>query len=294
MSSWSRVVESFESMPEVFKSSYQMALGNAKPFPYIVFAPSFAGIRRKTTEKLLCEANDSIYIWEHVGSRIVMTEYPLKAVSDLEIGEILLYSWITISGVTKAGMASASTVEFNTATGRYFTRFTNRMRPAPVNVDEREQDMEKARFDYLAAEGFKFMNYAQGSLVRGERVLHTLWQPKICKPIISAGKHAFYQTTVLLAHLVILTDKEIIVIQDDERSSENRGVRYGGKWQYIALRNINAASLLGGADDTLVLSLSLSPGERRVEILFAASQRQEIVEFQSKLEKLIRHLRGQS
>ncbi len=288
MSSWSKVVESFESMPEVFKSSYQMALGNVQPFPYTVFAPSFAGIRRKTTEKLLCEANDSIYIWEHVGSRVVMAEYPLKAISDFEVGEILLYSWITISGVTKAGMASSSTVEFNTATGRYFTRFANRMRPAPINVDEREQDMEKARFDYLATEGFKFMNYAQASLVRGERVLNILWQPKIRKPLISAGKHVFYQTTVLLAHLVILTDKEIIVIQDDERSSENRGARYGGKWQYIALRNISAVSLLGGADDLLSLLLTLSPGEKWIKILFAASQRQEIVEFQSKLEKLTR------
>lgn len=265
-----------------------MALGNVQPFPYIVFAPSFAGIRRKTTEKLLCEANDSIYVWEHVGNQTVMAEYPLKAVSDLEIGEILLYSWITISGVTKAGTASSSTVEFNTATSRHYARFTNRMRPAPVNMDKREQNVEKAKFDYLATEGFKFMNYAQESLVRGERVLNTLWQPKIYKPIISAGKLVFYQSTVSLAHLVILTDMEFIVIQDDERSSENRGVRYGGKWQYIALRNINATSLLGRDDDVLALSLTLSPGERRVEILFAASQKQEIVEFRAELEKLIR------
>ncbi len=288
MLSWSKVVESFESMPEVFKSSYKMALGDARPFPYIVFAPSIAGVHGKTTEKLLCEANDSIYVWEHVGNQVVMTQHPLNAISDLEIGEILLYSWITISGLTKAGMVSSSTVEFNTATSRHFTRFTNRMRPAPVNMDESEQGMEKAKFDYLATESFKFMNYAQESLMRGERVLNILWQPKICKPVISAGKHVFYQTTVSLAHLVVLTDKETIVIQDDEHSRENRGVRYGGKWQYIALRNINTVSLLDHADDLLSLFLTLSPGERQMEILFLASKKQEIVEFQAELEKLIR------
>jgi hypothetical protein len=90
-----------------------------------------------------------------------------------------------------------------------------------------------------------------------------------------------------LAHLTILTDKELIVIQDDERSRENRGVRYGGKWQYIALSRISAVSLREHADDLLILSLTLSPGERRLEIIFAASRKQELTQLQDELEKLL-------
>ena len=217
-----------------------------------------------------------------------MAEYPLETISDLEIGSILLFSWITISGVTKVGITSSSTVEFNTATSRYFARFVNKFRPTPVNVDASKQSIERAKFEYLAAKDFKFMNYALQSLVGSEKVLQTLWQPKIKKPIFTLRWHTFYRTSVL-AHLAILTDKELIVIQDDERSSENRGgVRYGGKWSYVALNHIKAVSLLEKqSDDLLTLSLTLSPGGRQLEIIFAASQKQKIVQLQDELEKLI-------
>jgi len=286
MLSWSKVVESYEAVPEAYRSSCKMTLRDGTPFPYTVFAPAIAGLRHRTTEKLLCEVNDAIYVWERIGNQVVMAAYPLETISDLEMGIILLYSWITISGVTQAGIASSSTVEFNTATSRHYARFVNKVRPAPDNVDASEQSVERAKFDYLALETFKFRSYALESLVAGEKVLHTLWQPKINKPIIRLGWSTFYRTSAL-AHLTILTDKELIVIQDDERSRENRGVRYGGKWQYIALSHISAVSLREHVDDLLILSLTLSPGERRLEIIFAASRKQELIQLQDELEKLI-------
>lgn len=286
MMSWSKVVESYEAVPEAYRSSYQMTVGDGAPFPYTVFAPAIASFRHKTTEKLLCEVSDAIYVWERIGNQVGMAAYPLETISDLEIGSILLYSWITISGVTKAGIASSSTVEFNTSTSRYYARFVNKVRPAPDNVDARAQSVERAKFDYLAMVNFKFMNYAFESLVEGEKVLQTLWQPKINKPIIRLGWSTFYRT-LALAHLTILTDKELIVIQEDERSRENRGVRYGGKWHYIALRHIRAVSVQEQADDLLTLSLTFSPGERRSEIIFAASRKQELVQLQAELERLI-------
>ena len=56
--------------------------------------------------------------------------------------------------------------------------------------------------------------------VEGDIILRTLWQPKISKPVVKLRGRALYQTTLSLAHLAILTDREFIVIQDDERSRE--------------------------------------------------------------------------
>jgi hypothetical protein len=181
--------------------------------------------------------------------------------------------------MTRDGAASSSTIEFNTATSRHLARFIGKMRPMPVDIGAHAQDVELARFNDLASENFKFMNYARSSLVGGEAVLKILLQPKICKPIISIGKHVFYQASVSMAHLLILTNKELIIIQDDARSGETRGVRYGGKWQYISLHHINTVSLSDRADGVLSLVLTLAPGKRQVEILFAASKRWEVVEF---------------
>jgi hypothetical protein len=161
------------------------------------------------------------------------------------------------------------------------------MRPKLFHAGERELGMEKAKFDYLATENFKFMNFAIESLVNGEKVLQILWQPKISRPLVSIGRHVLYRATVSVAHLLVLTDKEIILIKDDERSIDKRGVKYGGIWGYVPLKNVHSISLSDRADDLLGLSLTLSPGQRKLDILFEASRRREVVEFQSELEKMI-------
>jgi hypothetical protein len=83
--------------------------------------------------------------------------------------------------------------------------------------------------------------------------------------------------------VAVLTDKEFIVIQDDERTRENRGVRYGGKWQYIALKHIGAVALSAQGNDILTLSLTLAPGGRQLESIFAASRKEQLARLQAAL-----------
>ncbi|MCA9935018.1 MAG: hypothetical protein KC415_13885 [Anaerolineales bacterium] len=286
MLAWSQVIESFEDIPAPFKNAFEPIWDEKRPFPYTVFAPSIAGLRHKTTEKLLCDHNGSITVWEHNGDHLTVNTYPIEQITDIEVGYILLFSWITISGVTKTGEPASSTIEFNTATTRYFIPFVNKLRPAPIDAIPHVQSTERAKFDYLERQDFKFMNFAIDSLAGDEKVLHTLWQPKMTRPILKLGQRAL-ERTIALAHLAILTDKELIMIQDDERSRENRGVRYGGKWQYIALRHIKTVSLQEQSDKALLLSLTLTPGERPLSFLFAAQQQQSLIQLQDKLEALL-------
>ena len=283
MSSWAKVIESPEAVPKVYRSSFNSVLGHEPTMPYTVFAPAIAGLRHRTTEKLLCEAHDTIYVWERTGGRAALTAYPTETISDLEMGEILLFSWITIGGVTQAGEVSATTIEFNTATSRHFARFVSLIRPAPDPLAGLALDVEQAKFNYLTAENFKFGSFACSSLMEGEQVQQIVWQPKIRKPLTRPGKFTFYQT-LSLPHVAILTDKELIVIQDDERTRENRGVRYGGKWRYVALKHIDAVALSAHGDDMVTLSLTLAPGGRQFEIMFTASRKEQIARLQDSLE----------
>jgi hypothetical protein len=287
MSSWSRVIESPEALPDVYRSSFNAVLGNESTMPYTVFAPAIAGLRHRTTEKLLCEAHGTIYVWERVSNRVILTAYPTETISDLEMGEILLFSWITIGGVTQAGEVSATTIEFNTATSRHYAHFVNLLRPAPDQRAGVTLDVEQAKFNRLAAEDFKFGGFACSSLVEGEQVRQIVWQPKIRKALARLGKFAFYRT-LSLPHVAVLTDKELIVIQDDERTRENRGVRYGGKWRYAALKHIDAVALAAKGDDMVTLSLTLVPGGRQLEIVFAPSLKEQIARLRDSLENTIR------
>lgn len=282
MSSWARVIESPEAVPEAFRSAFDAAMGHQRPFPYTVFAPAIAGFRQRTTEKLLCAADDTIYVWERRGGQVTLAAYPIATVSDCEMGEILLFSWIAIGGVTQTGAVSATTVEFNTATSRHFSPFMALLRPALGEQDPAGQDAELAKFDYLAGESYKFRAYACASLQPGDAVHQVVWQPVIRVARARFWKFAVYRT-LALAHLVILTDKELIVIQDDARSSENRGRRYGGKWRYVARPRIHAAALSERAGEGITLSLKLAPGGRLLDLLFAATQAAEVAQLREAL-----------
>jgi hypothetical protein len=284
MSAWSKVIESYDAVPEVYKSFLKPYSDDSQAFPYAILTPPLEKFLRKTTEKLIYDLNDAIHILERTGNQVVAKSYPYQTIRALEVGNILLNSWITISGVTSEGLSSSTTIEFNAASERHFAVFLNKIRPASLGADEAGLIVEKNKFDYLSGLNFKFMNYGRSSLVRGEKVIQIVLQPEIREPAWRLLGKTFYRT-VSPAHLSILTDKELILIREDERAKEIKGVRYGGIWQYIQLRCIHSVSLTEPSNDLSTLVISLSPDETRQQI-FEVSRRPELDEFRDKIEKL--------
>ena len=243
MLTWARAIETFEELPDSFKEACRPILGGIQPFPYVVFAPAIKTIRFPSTQKVLAELAGTLYIWESVNGQIATVSYPLENICQLEIGGILLNSWMSVSGLTTEGTFLTTPVPFNTATLRHFLPLIQLMRPPLIETDEPAWQAQLSRFDALSTENFKFMSFARESLVRGQLVTHTIWQPAIRQPIISLFGHSF-DRIITLSHLAILTDNELILIRDDEESEENRGVRYGGVWYYLPLRHIAEFALL--------------------------------------------------
>jgi len=286
MMSWARVIETYAAVPEVFKAACKATLAESSPFPYVVLAPAIQGSLPRATEKLLCIVNDVLYVWECANGQVIPSTYPLKAICALEMGSILLNSWMTISGLTSEGLESSTVIPFNTATRRHLAPLINKMRPAPTQTAEIDWQAERAKFDALSQVSFKFMNFARESLVRGEKVIDMLWQAPIGRPIFTIFGGPSYRTDVL-AHLLILTDKEIILIHDDERSTEKKGVRYGGVWQYISLRHITALTISDAVNDQVVFSLTLAGSEQRLDQVFAASSLQALDHFQNEFARQV-------
>lgn len=284
MASWAKVIESYSAVPEVYKNAFRKLVGDRPTFPYTVLTPPMAGFLRKTTEKLICEVNDVFYVLERAGRKIIAKAYPLGAMRDVEVGVILLHSWITLSGVTTDGEAASSTFEFSSATGGRLAPFLNKIRSAINGPDDTGLSAERAKFDNLASSSFKFMNYAKSSLMGSAKVLHTVWQPEIRAEGVLSG-WPFYQT-VSPAHLTILTDKELILIWDDERVSGNKRARYGGVWRYIPLRSIVSVSLAEQANDLLTFSIELS-GNDRLDKVFAAAHKHALEQLQNEVKKLM-------
>ena len=287
MVTWARLLESYQEVPEVYKTSCRAVLENIHPFPYVVLVPSIRDEKhKKSPENLVCEVDGTFHIWERIGNQVSSMSYPLKTISAIELGSVLLASWLTVSGLRGDGMASSSTIAFNTSTGRYLMPFIEKMRPAPTDMADTDWQIERSKFDYLQPINFKFMNYARESLVRGEKVIQSILQPKIRKHIFTLFGQKFYRT-VALAHLMLLTDKEIIFLRDDEQTTEVKGERYGGVWQYISLQNITAVTLKEMEGGLMTLSLTLTFGGQQMDKVFEASNKQALETFQKTIDQLI-------
>ncbi len=288
MASWARVIESYEQVPDLYKNSCKVLLQGCSPFPYVVFAPAISDYKQRTTEKLLCALDGILHVWERSGKQIISTAFPLKTIYSLEVGSVLLFSWLTISGLTSEGVAGSTTISFNTATQRFLAPFIKQMRPVPEIVSEAEWQKELAKFDHLSSSEFKFMNYARESLVRGNKVICSIMQPKIRKHIFTLFGQRFYRTMVL-SHLALLTDREVIFIGEDERTGDikGRGERYGGVWQYVPLRNITKAELTEAENGLLILSIKLTVAGQQLNKVFETSNKKELEVFQHKLNQAV-------
>lgn len=282
MSTWSKRIESYDTIPVVYRSALDPQLAKTADFPHIVLIPPLDKFLRKTNQKLICDSPEAIQILERSGSQVVKKCYPYQGITMLEYGSILLRSWIKIYGSTSEGNMDSSTFDFNTVMSeRHFSLFVNRARPEPTDNDEGGFKAEQDKFKTLVNLNFKFMNYGRSSLIMGQKVRQTLLQPEIREVSYKFFDWTFYRT-LALATLTILTGQELIFIQDDDRGLK-KGAKHGGVWQYIPLRAIASTSLQESAEDLLTLTVNLTSGHT-LSKSFETHNKEELERLRKQLE----------
>jgi hypothetical protein len=270
--SWARALKSYDEVPDVYQDFLKTLPGGATP--YMILTPSYEGFMSPTSERLLCSFGDRVFIAEKQRDRVASICYPFADINYIEMATILLKAWIKISGVAGNGALTSSTLRFNSVTDYLFDPLLRGIRPASHDAGEADLKAERTKFEYLKALNFKFMNYARRSILPGEKVLQSILQPAIRVQIFKMLNLPFSRT-ITPAHITILTDKELITIQDEATKLWDKGVEYGGIWKYIPLNRITSASLGQREDNLFVLSIHLCAGDR-IETLFAASNEHEL------------------
>jgi hypothetical protein len=278
-------VESYDELPEFYKSFVDALLLDTGAFPYLVLTPTFKGFFHPENERLVCSTDHETHILERAGGRLLPTCYGVGNVNYVQVGVILLQAWITLRGIAGNGVLTSSTLKFNTVTRYMFDPILARLRSAADGCPGVDLNVERAKFDYLCSLNFKFMNFARGSILPGERVVHVLWQPQIRAALLTLLGRPFFRT-ICPAHLAILTDRELIMIRDDHSEIWWQQVKYGGIWTYIPLDKIRRVSLAKRDEDLLVLEIHL-PAEDHVDALFSASLQRDVEEFLVQIEHLI-------
>lgn len=267
---WSKVIGTFEALPEIYQTFFrQIQKDTDGELPYLVLTPASEKMIRRTPEQLACIARDNFYILENVENELRITAFPLSQIYSLEVGAILLYSWIKVQGLTSHGQLQSKTIEFNSISYPHFNPLLKQIRRVPVVGIKKAREAEK--FNCLASSSYKFMNYGRKSLLGDEKVMKILWEPEIRDRFFSKLDIPITRLKSY-SHLFILTDKEIILIREDDLTHSIKGAHYGGIWQFIARANLASLKIHESDGNRFFLQINLR-GDQTIHLLFRNENR---------------------
>ncbi|HTP09204.1 MAG TPA: hypothetical protein VMP08_13200, partial [Anaerolineae bacterium] len=271
-----------EELPPAYHGFFA-ARPAGEPFPHAVLTPTFAGFMRRETEKLVCCLDEQLIILEKTSGEPKCTTFRLNDLNYVEIGAVLLKAWINLQGRANAETTLTTiTLRYNAVTDWLFAPFIHQIRGAAANPIEFPHEAELSKLDDVPLLSFKFRNYARRSLLPGDRLIAALAQPEIRRPVIRIGRWT-YQRTIATAHVLLLTDRELIIIRDDPDSPQSfDNTRYGGVWQYIPLGKIERITRQDKGAGVLAVSLDLPLGSR-IESLFPVERRADVEQFVTQL-----------
>jgi len=265
--SWARTITSYEGIPQVFAEF----VPQMEPFQYIIYSPPDRWGDRQANSKLTCMYQDRIVVLEVINNKASEACYWFKDINYIEQGTMLLYSWIGIHGMID-GKLSTSIVEYNAVVAHLFNRIVKTIRQVHLMPDNRDDDRELSKLEFLNKLNYKFFNYSRESILPGEKIIDTVYQPAMYEKFLIVLKKI-----VTLAHLIILTDKEIIIIKDDElvKIKKRYDFKHGGVWAYIPLdKIINMTITVNEKKGLLIFVLSVK--EEAISLLFSALEQQDL------------------
>lgn len=287
MMAWSKVIESREEIPAIYQSDFEKYFEVGQSFPLVIWMPALERNLGRTTERLICDTPEAVYIFEKNGQLVNSFSYLYENVYSVEDGNILLDAWLTINGQTKTGEKRATTLYFNMTSKRHFEGILHKLRGFTQEADESSVAAQKDTFNSLSDQSFKFMNYGRESILPGETVQQFVFQSGIKNPFFTIFGMTFYKPAAL-AHMVVRTDRELILIQETGDDKEMSPARYGGIWQYIPLHCVDSVTVENTAEDRVKLLIRCQP-DALIEKVFDRSNLPELERFCTDLQTLIAH-----
>jgi hypothetical protein len=280
---WARLAETYEDVPDVYRPFYDsLAPEQRNPFPYTVITPTYKGFLTPQNEKLLCRMEDNLFLLEQIHGRLIETCYPLQNIFRIETGTILLHSWMTIDGMDPRGVPASTSFSFNSVSEPLLATFVEAFRAAVAGpAAEAGTEPDLTVFDPLGNTHFKFKNYGRKTVRPGEKVIQVLMQPELRKRYSHIAGFTLSRQ-IAPTHMIILTDREFILIREDESRRWGQENRYGGIWNYVPLRKISSVSLRQREDEILVLTIHL-PQTVQLDVPYPVSRRTEVMKLHQRI-----------
>jgi len=230
MSQWPIQVKRPEQIPDSFSEALDVEFGPA--WPYTVFIPPTKWDAAGKRPKVFSMVEDGIMYFEDMKTEVKRVFYPFDGILYIEIGRMLLSSWMTIHGMVN-GQYRQSTISYNTVRDDLFDPIIQTIRERISSSEMLLEGQNGERLNDLKQLDMKFLNYTKNALLPGERIINIIYQPSVQE----ANQQSFTDLPEH-THAVVLTDNELILIKEDNHKYKNIHSNYGVVKDFIPLENI--------------------------------------------------------
>lgn len=230
MSQWPIKVKRPEQIPESFVEELDRAFGAA--WPYTVFIPPSKWDVDGKRSKVFSMLDDGVMYFEDMKTEVKQLFYPFENILYVEMGRMLLSSWMTIHGIV-GGQYRQSTVSYNTVRDDLFDPIIKRIRTQISPEKSLLEGENGERLSDLKQLDMEFLNYTKQSLLPGEKIINIIYQPKV---LDASGMSI--EMLPEHTHAVVLTDNELILIKEDNHKYKNIHSNYGVIRDFIPLAHI--------------------------------------------------------
>lgn len=234
-----RRIETPEAAPDICRSGGDRDRREPAASPTACSPLPTPASSTRTTEKLLCAYADEIAIVETAERRTAQHGLPAgKHRPDgdgLHPAELVVReSW----GRMIASRRTVTIIKFNTVTDYLLVPLLDRWR----SVQEKQRGVTGAgagQVALCAASTIDSMNIAR-VILPGDCVLASIMQPELRTPMAELFGHV-YSRSRAPAHVVVLTDRELIVAAEEKPSLRRDTSRYGSVATYVPAPRFGAS-----------------------------------------------------
>jgi hypothetical protein len=273
MKYWAIRIDSPEEIPPAFKDKMDIIVGDSPDFPYALFAPKNERLRKPAQDTLLAMKKESIWILEKTEEDIQQTCFEMQEIQLLQVGSILLNSWIKICG-NSDGQYACKVINYDTVLEELFVPVIDQARIKMLELDDAKSEPQISELDYLNDNrlkdtSLKFYQYGTRSILPGQEICCSIYQPRLeekDQPGMEDQERA--------PHLSILTNEELIIIQETEQAKEATTKKYSGIWTHIPLRYIQEIKMERMDPEKWNKMVVYQEGQEPIELLVDFRNRQ--------------------
>lgn len=274
----SRIIDSCEGVPDFFLDGFKYSCLSCYDFPYSVHVIKCQDKDEEMYSQLISVTGEGLYIFQRINSRVTMIQYNYEDLVLIKKKNGVTNSSIEIKGMIR-GRLFNNIIEYDNKDKDIFDFIITSIRmKGKMSFDFKEEHEEKygednyelLKLGYFKDSNLKLYNYSVESLLSGQKIKKIVLQKKLVMKKLKLIKQVL--TT---SHIILLTNEELIIIEEGKAKRNSPEANIGGYWYFIPIAQITSMDIKAMDNYLLIFTIKLK-GNEGIELTYETSNRAQL------------------